>query len=415
MENPFASWSYDDFVELIKSCYNKRILRDYKKAGITMEELVADRRRRINEVYVADPKETVTMDPDTYYLIRWAHLDDPDRFLYRTYYGDGQGPRYTKRFLRKPKRESACNTDEPKEHVLEAPRRRPMNDNSTDDFVAIDFETMTGLRTSACSVGMVKVIDGEIVQQFYSLINPVRDEHTDKEYNRRIHGIALETAEKAPTFAELFDGIRLFIGDLPLVCHNKSTDILIINQLMEYYGLSGIRTDNAICTYQLTGLSLSACCEKYNIPESNHHNALWDAEACARVYLELVGKPLTRTTGPTYNFSRKSDKAKEVQREHCVKLEDDAIKNKNTIFYNSRVVITGVFDAFPRRDDLAELLQSLGAKIGSSISSRTTHVVLGEGAGPKKMEKIQGLLQEGFRIEIVREPDLVRVLQQCTE
>lgn len=415
MENPFASWSYDDFVTLIKKTYNSRELRDFRRAGITMEELVSDRRRRIDEVYKANPREPVTMDPDTSRLIMSADLHDPDRFLYRTYGDSLSEVYYTKRFLRKPKRESACNTDEPKEWILEAPRRRPMNDDSTDDFVAIDFETMTGLRTSACSVGMVKVIDGEIVQQFYSLINPVRDEHTDKEYNRRIHGIALETAEKAPTFAELFDGIRLFIGDLPLVCHNKSTDIVIIHQLMEYYGLSGIRTDNAICTYQLTGLSLSACCEKYNIPESNHHNALWDAEACARVYLELLGKPLARTTGPSYKFSGKVDKAREVQREHCVKLEDDAIKNKNTIFYNSRVVITGVFDAFPRRDDLAELLQSLGAKIGSSISSRTTHVVIGEGAGPKKMEKIQELRQEGFRIEIVREPDLVKVLQQCTE
>ena len=40
------------------------------------------------------------------------------------------------------------------------------------DFAAIDFETANNERTSVCSVGVVIVRDGELVDSFYSLIQP---------------------------------------------------------------------------------------------------------------------------------------------------------------------------------------------------------------------------------------------------
>ena len=38
------------------------------------------------------------------------------------------------------------------------------------DFAAIDFETANNERSSVCSVGMVIVRGGEIVDKFYSLM-----------------------------------------------------------------------------------------------------------------------------------------------------------------------------------------------------------------------------------------------------
>ena len=40
------------------------------------------------------------------------------------------------------------------------------------DFAAIDFETANGRRTSVCSVGVVVVRGGEVVDALYSLIRP---------------------------------------------------------------------------------------------------------------------------------------------------------------------------------------------------------------------------------------------------
>ncbi len=42
------------------------------------------------------------------------------------------------------------------------------------DFVAIDFETANGNRSSICSVGLVIIRNGEIVDKYYSLVNPHR-------------------------------------------------------------------------------------------------------------------------------------------------------------------------------------------------------------------------------------------------
>ena len=41
------------------------------------------------------------------------------------------------------------------------------------DFAAIDFETANYCRSSVCSVGVVIVRGGEVVDRYYSLIKPV--------------------------------------------------------------------------------------------------------------------------------------------------------------------------------------------------------------------------------------------------
>lgn len=68
----------------------------------------------------------------------------------------------------------------------------------TTNFVAIDFETMTSELTSACAIGLVKVINGHLQQSFYSLINPIPDDRTRD--NIAVHGITHEMAADAPSF-----------------------------------------------------------------------------------------------------------------------------------------------------------------------------------------------------------------------
>ena len=72
----------------------------------------------------------------------------------------------------------------------------------TRNFVAVDFETMTPELTSACSIGLVKVINGVISQKFYSLIKPIPDGRTER--NTHVHGITDEMVADAPSFQELF-------------------------------------------------------------------------------------------------------------------------------------------------------------------------------------------------------------------
>ena len=56
------------------------------------------------------------------------------------------------------------------------------------DFAAIDFETANNERSSVCSVGIVIVRNGEIVDKFYSLIKPEPEYYTY--WCSRVHGLS---------------------------------------------------------------------------------------------------------------------------------------------------------------------------------------------------------------------------------
>jgi NAD-dependent DNA ligase len=68
--------------------------------------------------------------------------------------------------------------------------------------------------------------------------------------------------------------------------------------------------------------------------------------------------------------------------------------NSTTIFYMSKVVITGVFQGF-QRNEIAQLLKQMGADIDTSVTSKTNYLLAGQGMGPSKREKAEKL---GVRI-----------------
>ena len=77
------------------------------------------------------------------------------------------------------------------------------------DFAAIDFETANNERTSVCSVGVVIVRDGEIVDSFYSLIQPEPNYYSY--WNTKVHGLTRQDTEEAPVFPEVWKQIEPMI------------------------------------------------------------------------------------------------------------------------------------------------------------------------------------------------------------
>lgn len=276
-------------------------------------------------------------------------------------------------------------------------------------FTALDFETFTAERSSACAIGLVKVIDSRIVQKFYSLIRPIPDDRqTD---NSAIHGITLEMVEAAPTFLELWPQIKKIIGSDILVSHNADFDQDVWNRQMEVYCcVANPSKFRFFCTFQMTGLSLEDACAKHNIDMGTHHDALDDALACAKVLLAENGHMQTRAFTGGMSEAKKQIAAKKYSHSTLDPLDDSQIENKDTPFYHARTVITGIFSTYPNRDALGKRLQALGADINTSISKKTNVVVVGDGAGPSKLRKIEDLRADGFDIRIIFEPELVSIL-----
>ncbi|MDE7471048.1 MAG: 3'-5' exonuclease [Paramuribaculum sp.] len=165
-----------------------------------------------------------------------------------------------------------------------------------DNFVAIDVETANNEPTSVCAIGAVKVIDGTIVGSLYELVKP-EPEFYFRYFTEKIHGIGqADTADK-PTFDRVWPAFKDFIGDLPLVAHNKAFDEKCIRACFKTYRMDYPDYD-FYCTYQsarrhipkqLCGrYSLPYVCQFLGIPFFNHHNALADAEACAKIAMALL-------------------------------------------------------------------------------------------------------------------------------
>ena len=81
------------------------------------------------------------------------------------------------------------------------------------DFAAIDFETANGRRTSVCSVGVVVVRGGEVVDTLYSLIRPRPNFYS--RFTTAIHGLSYEDTAQAPDFAAVWSEIAPRIEGLP--------------------------------------------------------------------------------------------------------------------------------------------------------------------------------------------------------
>lgn len=276
-------------------------------------------------------------------------------------------------------------------------------------FTALDFETFTPERSSACAVGLVKVKDGHIIHKFYSLINPIPDDRTSD--NSAVHGITAEMISQAPTFADLWPLIKGIIGDDSIVSHNSDFDEGVWKTQLSHYSLDTPGRYKFVCTFKMTGLSLEACCEKHNIDMGTHHDALDDAIACAKVMLAEAGHLQTSKFTGGVAQALEQMAAKKYDRSTLDPLADEEIEDKSTPFFHAKTVITGTFEAYPNRNELGKMLQSLGADINTSISKKTNVVVMGKGAGPSKMKKIEELQATGCDIRIIYEPELIAILE----
>lgn len=164
-----------------------------------------------------------------------------------------------------------------------------MSENN--DFVAIDFETATGTRSSSCAVGIVTVCAGQIVEKYHSLIRPPENHYWRQ--NIEIHGITPAATRSAPDFYKVYPEIRSRLSGKLVVAHNESFDRSVLKASMAYYGLDyeelGL-SPRWECTMKIyrarnfPSARLDCCCEHMNIP-LNHHDALSDALACAMLYI----------------------------------------------------------------------------------------------------------------------------------
>lgn len=162
------------------------------------------------------------------------------------------------------------------------------------DFAAIDFETANRERTSVCAVGLVIVRQGRIARSLYRLIRPYPDYYS--RFCTRVHGLTTAVTADAPDFPAVWQEIAPLIEGLPLVAHNSLFDEGCLRACFRKFGLSdpGYRF---YCTCRASRRVFGRSLPDHRLPTvsaacgyilENHHHALADAEACARIALHIL-------------------------------------------------------------------------------------------------------------------------------
>lgn len=164
------------------------------------------------------------------------------------------------------------------------------------DLVAIDVETANYEASSICAIGAVQVTDGYITDRFYELVKPEPNWYIPS-FTSTIHGISRADTDGARNFAQVWADLQSLIGDRPLVAHNKSFDQRCIKAAFRLYQMD-YPDYPFLCTLEkarrtipksiCASKSLPALCDFLGIPFNNHHNALADAEACAKIAMTLL-------------------------------------------------------------------------------------------------------------------------------
>jgi DNA polymerase-3 subunit epsilon len=162
------------------------------------------------------------------------------------------------------------------------------------DFTAIDFETANGSPASACSVGLIKVRNGRVVDRVGWLIQPPFPYDEFNEWNTRIHGLRAEDVVGAAGWVQQLPDLVTFAEGDHLVAHNAGFDMGVIRaacaatarECPEFSYLCSLQV--ARKTYALDSYRLPVAAMAAGFEDFHHHDALADAEACAAIVVHAA-------------------------------------------------------------------------------------------------------------------------------
>lgn len=161
-------------------------------------------------------------------------------------------------------------------------------------YAVIDIETTGGRAGShkITEIGMIKMVNGEVVDQWQSLINPQR---RIPSMITSLTGITNDMVADAPLFADIADEVESFTENCIFVAHNVNFDYGFIRE--EFARLNRPYRRPKLCTVQqmrkhfkgLKSYSLANLTKHFEIGMERHHRALSDAVAAGQL-LKMVNE-----------------------------------------------------------------------------------------------------------------------------
>jgi DNA polymerase-3 subunit epsilon len=303
------------------------------------------------------------------------------------------------------------------------------------DFVAIDFETATRSRASACAVGLAFVTSGQISDVRRWLIRPPGNEYEG--INISIHGITPKMTADSPEFIEIWPAVLQLLGGQPVVAHYAAFDMGVLRAALASAGQRW-PTLTYLCTCVLSrnawpgrlSYRLDDVAHACGI-EFQHHEAGADASAAAQLGVAICGATgRASLVDASLELGVWPGELGEEDWTPCGihsggahPKYSDLRPTVNDIpedgeLYGKTVLFTGALGYFTR-DEAAQRAVNAGAHVTNSVSRKVDYLVCGmqdarvvkDGVHSTKMIAASELNNKGASIELLSEADFYRMLQ----
>ena len=303
------------------------------------------------------------------------------------------------------------------------------------NFVAIDLETATAVRSSICQIGITEVIDGVPQTPKSWLVQPEGNEYDSM--NIWIHGITPVDTANSPSFPEVWKEVEPYLQNKIVVAHNTSFDMYALRDAFDKYNMT-YPTFEYFCTLRIAryivkgcySYSLDVVLDHLHIDFEGHHRADSDSLGCARLLLkclEMDGSNLDEALEAKYNFHRGKfapdtfiahlaiEKPGVSYKQYISSLNIDPSKvDTGNYFFGKSVCFTGTCQ-YGVRKELLQKVAEVGGIPTDSVTAKTDVLVVGQQDYKKvgddgmsgKQEKALKLLEKGKEIEILSEAEFL--------
>ena len=306
-------------------------------------------------------------------------------------------------------------------------------------FIALDFETATSQRASACEVGLAFVKDGKVGASPSYLIQPPGNRFDGA--NIAVHGITTDITEFSPHFEDIWPPIADTLHDETIVAHYAPFDMGVICKECERCGLRYPQfrfvCSCALAKFVLPGFysyGLEPLCQHFGIATEGHHRAGTDALMTARLMLRLCELAEVETIdellekyhysygsfdGGSYRpFNHLRDRSNEHTPDQFAKeyqADASGFEEENP-FYNKEVVFTGTMNR--PRQEMMRMVMDIGGRTKDSLTRSTDFLVVGqqdfrivgeEGMSGKQKKALE-MIAKGSPLQVLSESEFLMMI-----
>ncbi|MBW8348905.1 PolC-type DNA polymerase III [Bacillus sp. IITD106] len=206
------------------------------------------------------------------------------------------------------------------------------------EYIVFDVETtgLSAIYDTIIELAAVKIRDGEVVDKFESFANP---HHPLSATTIELTGITDDMVKDAPEVGDMLRDFYEWSEDAIYVAHNATFDMGFLNTGFQKIGI-GKSKNPVIDTLELARFlypefknhRLNTLAKKFDIELTQHHRAIYDAEATGFLFLKMLKD--AKEKGIEYHdqfndFMGKGDAYKRARPSHCTLLAKNEIGLKN--------------------------------------------------------------------------------------